>query len=37
MKIRFYIDPETEQPHIHNHGVQEGKVEEVLGKPGETD
>ena len=35
MKIRFYIDPETGQPHIYNHGVREDEVEDVLGKPGE--
>ena len=35
MKIRFYIDPETGQPHIYNHGVREDEVEGVLGKPGE--
>jgi hypothetical protein len=35
MKIRFYIDPETEQPHIYNHGVTENEVDEVLRKPGE--
>ena len=35
MKIRFYIDPETEQPHIYNHGVREDEVEDVLQKPGE--
>lgn len=35
MKIRYYIDPETEQPHIYNHGVSEYEVEDVLRKPGE--
>ena len=35
MKIRFYIDPETKQPHIYNHGVSEGEVESVLKHPGE--
>jgi len=35
MKIRFYIDPETEQPHIYNHGIREDEVEDVLRKPGE--
>ena len=35
MKIRFYIDSETEQPHIYNHGVREDEVEDVLRKPGE--
>lgn len=35
MKARFYIDPKTGQPHIHNHGVSESEVEEVLQHPGE--
>ena len=35
MKIRFYIDPHTEQPHIYNHAVREDEVEDVLRKPGE--
>ncbi len=35
MQIRYYIDPETKQPHIYNHGVSEDEVEEVLRKPGE--
>ena len=35
MKIRFYVDPETEQPHIYNHEVTENEVTEVLTGPGE--
>ncbi len=35
MKIRYYIDPQTEQPHIYSHGVSEDEVEDVLRKPGE--
>ena len=35
MIVRYYIDPETTQPHIYNHGVEENEVEEVLEKPGE--
>lgn len=35
MDVRFYIDPETGQPHIFDHGVTEGEVQEVLRKPGE--
>ena len=35
MKVRFYIDPETERPHIYNHDVREAEVEDVLIKPGE--
>ena len=34
MKIRFYIDPETDQPHIHEHGVTEVEVRQVLARPG---
>ena len=36
MKIRYYIDPETKQPHIYNHGVNEDEVEDVLRKPGDA-
>jgi len=32
MKIRYYIDPETKEPHIYNHGVSEDEVEDVLQK-----
>ncbi len=35
MNIRYYIDPETDQPHIHNHKVSEDEVEDILSKPGE--
>ncbi len=35
MKIRFYIDPETDQPHIFKHNVTEIEVEEILSQPGE--
>ena len=35
MNIRFYIDPETQLPHIYQHGVDESEVEDVLRKPGE--
>ena len=35
MNIRFYIDKETDAPHIYKHGVYEYEVEEVLRKPGE--
>ena len=35
MKVRFYIDPETDVPHIYNHGVNEDEVEEVLSNAGE--
>ncbi len=33
--IRFYIDPQTGEPHIYRHGVKEHEVKEVLAKPGE--
>ena len=32
-KIRFYIDPETDLPHIFNHDVTEEEVLEVLRAP----
>jgi hypothetical protein len=34
MKIRFYIDPDTGQPHVYNHGVTEAEVRQVLRRPG---
>jgi hypothetical protein len=35
LRTRFYVDPVTGMPHIHNHGIDEEEVVEVLGKPGE--
>jgi hypothetical protein len=35
MRIRFYIDPRTGQPHIQSHGVAEDEVQAVLDAPGE--
>jgi hypothetical protein len=35
MELRFYIDPETREPHIYRHAVSEDEVEEVLEKPHE--
>ena len=35
LKARFYIDPVTGSPHIHNHQVGDDEVIEVLEKPGE--
>ncbi len=35
MKVCYYIDPETVQPHIYKHDVAESEVEEVLAHPGE--
>jgi hypothetical protein len=33
MDVRYYIDPETDQPHIYRHGVGEQDVEDVLRRP----
>jgi hypothetical protein len=33
MDVRYYIDPETERPHMYRHGVQEPEVEDVLRRP----
>ena len=35
MNIRFYIDPETGEPHIYRHGVTEDEAIDVLENPGE--
>jgi hypothetical protein len=35
MEIRFYLDPETGEPHIFGHGVTETEVQDVLMRPGE--
>ena len=35
MRLRFYLDPRTAQPHIYGHEVTESEVEEVPGSPGE--
>jgi hypothetical protein len=35
MDVRYYLDPETGQPHIHGHGVSEEEVQEVLHGRGE--
>jgi hypothetical protein len=35
MELRFWIDPETELPHIFDHGVNEQEVREVLSRTGE--
>ena len=35
VRIRYYIDPETELPHIYRHAVSEQEVEEVMRRPGE--
>jgi hypothetical protein len=33
MRVRYYIDPGTDEPHIYGHGVDEDEVEFVLGRP----
>jgi hypothetical protein len=33
VEIRYYIDPETEQPHIYGHNIDEEDVEDVLDRP----
>ena len=35
MNIRFYIDPETGEPHIYRHGVTEEEATDVIQNPGE--
>jgi hypothetical protein len=30
---RYYIDPDTDEPHIYGHAVNEREVEDVLGRP----
>lgn len=35
MKIRFYIDSESDLPHIYRHNVREDEVEDVLKRPAE--
>ena len=32
---RFYMDPETDAPHVRNHDVDEDEVADVLLNPGE--
>jgi len=34
MELRYWNDPETGQPHIHEHGVTEDEVLQVLLQPG---
>ena len=35
VQLRFYLDPETGEPHIYEHDVDEEEVEEVLASGGE--
>jgi hypothetical protein len=34
LDVRFYLDPETDLPHIYGHGVTEEEVEQVLRASG---
>ena len=33
MRLRYYVDPATGEPHIYRHDVSEDEVEEVLTRP----
>ena len=33
MQVRYYVDPRTDQPHIYQHDVTEGEVEDTLSRP----
>lgn len=33
MELRFYQDPETGEPHIYRHEVDEQEVDDVLSRP----
>jgi hypothetical protein len=33
VRLRFYIDPTSGQPHLYRHAVSEEEVEEVLERP----
>ncbi len=35
MKIRYYIDAQTGQPHIYHHSISEAEVEDILRNAGE--
>jgi len=35
MRLRFYIDRETGEPHIYKHRVSEAEVDQALGHAGE--
>jgi hypothetical protein len=35
MRVRFYIDPDTGEPHLYNHSITDAEVESVLRQPGE--
>lgn len=36
MKVHYYIDPQTDLPHIYRHDVSELEVAEVLQRPAEN-
>ena len=33
MEIRYYIEPESGEPHIYRHDVSEAEVEDILTRP----
>jgi hypothetical protein len=35
VKIRYYIDAHTGQPHIYHHNISEAEVEDILQNAGE--
>jgi hypothetical protein len=35
MKLRFFKDPETGEPHIGKHAVTEEEVRQVMARPGQ--
>jgi len=35
MDVRFYVDPETGEPHIYGHQITEEEAADVLRNPGE--
>jgi hypothetical protein len=35
MELRFFIDPESGQPHIYDHGITEEEVRQVMAKRGQ--
>jgi hypothetical protein len=35
MEIRYHVDPDTDEPHIHGHGIMEEEVRQVMRGPGE--
>jgi hypothetical protein len=35
VRLRYFVDPETGEPHIWNHAVFEDEVEAILRAPGE--